>query len=169
MGYFDGLVDGLFKKDSQGRSLFYPWGILGYGFIVETEAQHIQIRSHIKKIYVATLPAIIIIQITFGIWLNLILLPAFYIWYYFTIKKISHNLEKATEVLKISEAYKNSSESHDLPMLILGEVFSIGFIVAGLWMLANDKKPFIGFLSVCFFGFGAITFGYMILTKVRNK
>jgi len=29
MGYFDGLTDGIFKSDREGRILVYPWGILG--------------------------------------------------------------------------------------------------------------------------------------------
>lgn len=34
MGYFNGLVSGLFKLDKAGRVVFYPWGVLGKGYII---------------------------------------------------------------------------------------------------------------------------------------
>ena len=49
MGYYDGLTDGQFKKDSQGRDLFFPYGAFGLGFIFESESQRHQIRNVLKS------------------------------------------------------------------------------------------------------------------------
>jgi hypothetical protein len=34
MGYFDGLTAAAFKKDTQGRDLFFIWGKFGKGRVV---------------------------------------------------------------------------------------------------------------------------------------
>jgi hypothetical protein len=33
MGYFDALTSSSFKKDESGKTVFYPWGVLGKGHI----------------------------------------------------------------------------------------------------------------------------------------
>ena len=33
MNYFDGLSNNLFKKDSNGNLIYFPWGIFGKGYI----------------------------------------------------------------------------------------------------------------------------------------
>ena len=38
MGYFDGLTDGVFKTDSEGKFLFYPWGVPGKGYILPDDS-----------------------------------------------------------------------------------------------------------------------------------
>ena len=45
MGYFDGLTDGAFKKDSFGNTLLFPWGIFGSGFIIKSKETHEKIRK----------------------------------------------------------------------------------------------------------------------------
>ena len=34
MGYFDGLTAGSFKKDAEGRELFFFWGKFGKGRVI---------------------------------------------------------------------------------------------------------------------------------------
>lgn len=169
VGYFDGVTDAAFKKDSQGRNLFFPWGIFGSGFIVESEEQRNQIRNFFKKMYMVIVPTIIIIQMAVGFWLNLVLIPVYCVWYYFTIKKITQNLPRTTERLKTSEAYKNSAKSHNLPTLIFLELTSLGFVATGVWLLTIGKGSFNAYARMGFFGLGAVIFGYMIVEKIKNK
>jgi len=169
MSYFDGLTDGAFKTDASGNTLFYPWGILGSGVIVESEEKKKKIRNFIKKISIFTLPAIIIIQITVGFWLNLILLPIFGIWYYFSIKHITKDLNITNKKLTISESYNNSAKSFGFLTLIFLEFGSIVFVVLGIWTLWIDKESLIAYASIGFFSLCAIAFGYMIVAKFRNK
>lgn len=37
MGYFEGLTNGNFKKDRDGNTIFFPWGILGKGRVLPDE------------------------------------------------------------------------------------------------------------------------------------
>lgn len=48
MGFFKRLTDSSFKVNGQGNTLFYPWGILGRGYIlpdIETEKKDSKIYN----------------------------------------------------------------------------------------------------------------------------
>jgi hypothetical protein len=169
MGYFDGLTDAVFKEDSSGNTLFYPWGIFGAGFVIDSEEKKNQIRGLIKKIYIVMLPVLIITQATVGFWLNLALFSIFLIWYIFMVKKISKDLPKSKDKLKLSESYKNSAKSHNLPILILLELVSIGFVTAGIWMLQNGKSTVAAYASIGFFSLCSVASGYMVMVKIKDK
>ncbi len=169
MGYFDGVTDAIFKKDASGNTLFYPWGIFGSGFIIDSEDRKDQIRGLIKTIYIIMIPAIVIIQVTVGAWLNLVLLPVFIVWYCFTVKKLTKGLQKTEEKLRVSEAYKNSAKSHNLPTLIILEFTSLGFVGLGIWILLKGKNPLIAYAAIGLFGLCSVAIGYMIIAKIRQK
>lgn len=169
MGYFDGLTDASFKKDAQGSDLFFPWGIFGSGYVIESELQKNQIRNFIKNTYIMTFSVLAIIQVFVGSWLNLVLLPIYYIWYYRAIDKMTQNLQRSNEKLTSSESYKNSARSHNLRTLILCELGSLGFIAIGLWLIKSGKELLIGYASLGFFGFCAVVIAYMIFAKIKGS
>jgi hypothetical protein len=47
MGYFDGLAASSFKTDDKGNTVFFPWGILGKGYILP-EDKKVSIRCSFK-------------------------------------------------------------------------------------------------------------------------
>lgn len=169
MGYFDGLTDSVFKKNALGDTLFYPRGILGSGFIIDSEDKKNQIRGFYKKSLMVMLTTCIFIQIAVGFWLNLVFLTVFEVWYYFMAKKITKDLSKTEEKMKFFESSANSAKSHKLPILILLELSSLGFVAAGIWLLQVGKSSAIALASIVFFGLCAIDIGYMILIKIKNK
>lgn len=169
MGYFDGLADAVFKKDLAGNTLFYPFGVMGSGYVLESDDQRALIRTFYKKMYMVMLPTIVVVQVAIGWWLNVALLPVFYVWYYFYAKKITKRLTKSAEKLKVSEAYKNSAKSHNLTQLIFLELISIGFVAIGFWILLTGRNQFIALSSIGFFGLCGVAIGYMIFAKIRSK
>ena len=59
MGYFNGLTAASFKKDAEGRDLFFLWGKLGKGRVIPSEADGAWIRRYLKIYYVCVLVAIV--------------------------------------------------------------------------------------------------------------
>lgn len=57
MGYFDGLTDACFKNDSSSNPLFYPWGVIGSGFVLESEEKKKINKFFMVEIEVALYPA----------------------------------------------------------------------------------------------------------------
>ncbi len=168
MGYFDGLAEASFKKDSLGRNLFFPYGALGSGFILESEEHKNKIRKFFKIIYIILLPTIIVIQIAVGFWLNLALIPFFHIWFYFTMKKITRNLTSSNEKLKIAESFKNSARSQSLAILIALEISSLVFFAAGILILVKNIDLIMGLLITAFYGLCAVVIGRMIIYKINK-
>jgi hypothetical protein len=37
MGFFNALTSSGFKTGQDGRKLFFPWGVLGRGYIIDSE------------------------------------------------------------------------------------------------------------------------------------
>ncbi len=169
MGYFDGLTDASFKKDSQGKDLFFPWGILGSGYVLESEEQKEKFRKFFKTMYLTVFLTIFIIQIIFTAWINILLLPAFYIWFHLTIKKMTKGLQKSNEKLKTYEAYQNSAKSHNLITLILLEGVAFLFVAGGVFIISRDEKAWIGYLCIAFFSFCSVAIGYMIYSKIKKN
>ena len=44
MGYFDALTSGYFKTAPDGRKLFFPWGVLGRGYAIDSEQDYERLR-----------------------------------------------------------------------------------------------------------------------------
>src|SRR3954470_22575522 len=65
MGYFDGLANSAFKKDGQGRDLFFPNGILGKGRILPDAETAAKLRHKVVQFYklfmFGGLPAIVVL------------------------------------------------------------------------------------------------------------
>jgi hypothetical protein len=169
MGYFDGLVDASFKKDSQGKDLFFPWGVLAKGYVLETAEKKNQIRKVLKNTYMFMFPIIILVQVVFGVKLNLILLVIFMAWFLWWIGNVTKGLAKSTETMKMSEAYKNSAKSHNLWILVLLELTSFMFVAVSVFILIYGNAPLIGWTGIIFFGLCTAAIGYMIASKISSK
>lgn len=168
MGYFDGLVSGSFKKDAQGNSVFYPWGIMGKGYILRTVAEEEKLRGALKLNYMIMLPAIIIIQIAVGAWLNFILVPVYIVLFTLWVYRTTRGLERSFEKITVAESYKSSAKAHNLPTLIILEICAIGFVAIGVWMIVEGEPLFMPVLCILLFGAAALAIGYMIVQKVRG-
>lgn len=169
MGYFDGLADAIFKKDTEQKTVFYPWGVLGSGLIIENEEQKKRVRSIIKRMYIIMLPTIIILQLTVGLWANAALLPLYLIWYFLWAKKLSKTLNKSEEKLKLSEAYRNSAKSHNLAMLLVLELACFTFLGLAVLLIMKNGLVWQGVVSIVLFGLSSIAIGYMIVVKVKSE
>jgi hypothetical protein len=168
MGYFDGLVDGLFKTDKKGAHLFYPNGILGKGCILPDESAKNRVRKFFKRWFAVGLFLIIGVQVLFGWKLNVFFVGPILISSYFILtRKHLSGLNIAQEKLSYSESIKNSARSHNLVTLILLFLFSICFVGGGLFVMINKSQEwFLGLTCIITFGLAGVEFGRMIKIKI---
>ena len=78
MSYFDGLTDGVFKTDPEGKFLFYPWGVLGKGYVLPDDSKKQQLRKFITLWYKVSLPLIVGIGVGVGWIFTLVLCHLFF-------------------------------------------------------------------------------------------
>lgn len=169
MGYFDGLTEASFKKDSQGQTLFFPWGVIGKGYIVTDSKKEAQLRKFTKLNYMITLPVVIFNQVVFGYVPNLILLPIYLITFVLLLKKYTSGLPIATDKLKVAEAYKNSARKHSLFTLVALGLSSLIFTIMGVIFIVEGRNVILGAFAVALFGFTTAAMAYMSWNKIKNK
>ena len=59
MGYFDALTSGYFKTAPDGRKLFFPWGVLGRGYTIDSEQDYERLRRQVKAYTIVSLVLIV--------------------------------------------------------------------------------------------------------------
>ena len=171
MGYFDGLTDGSFKTDSEGRHVYFPWGVMGKGYVLPNEEKKEEIRSFLKRYYQVGLILIIGAQIFVGWQLNLlVVLPILLIAFYVRKRTLLEGIPISNAKLTTSESFVASAKSHNLATLWLLEVFSLLFVVGGVFIMASSGGSIlIGLLSVVFFGLTSIVIGRMLIVKSKSR
>lgn len=169
MGYFDGLTDGAFKTDAEGRHLFYPWGVFGTGYILEVEERYQAVRQFcMHTIIFGGLGLIAVLGIV-GWWPGAAFILGFVLWYYFAVRRIIKDLQPSPERLGVAEAYRNSAKSQNILLLISMEIFTIAVLATGVWMLQSGENFLLAFAVVVFSGLTSFAIGYMILVKFRHR
>jgi len=169
MGYFKGLVDINFKIDDKGRTLFYPWGVLGRGYIVPNKSKEHQIKRFKIIYHIISIPCMsfIAVAILAGWTKGLIFVFIFPLCYYLGTVLLLKWLPIVSDTkLGIKESYINSSKSHSAITLWLMLICSVLLIFAGIIVIVFDKTAWlIGSICILFFGVCACVVGYMIKTR----
>jgi len=84
MGYFDALANSSFKKDSGGRWLFFPHGVLGRGYIIESEQDYQTLRRRFLAFIVPSLVlivgAVLLLGILGGVVVGLLYMLVHLLW-----------------------------------------------------------------------------------------
>jgi hypothetical protein len=165
MGYFDGMASALFKKDEDGGTVFYPWGVLGKGRLLPDEAAERRVSRFVKVYNQTSLVLIIGVVLFFQWWYSAVLLPILYIWYYLQCEALVSTYPVSHSKLTIKQANAGAAVGFGKPVLRLLVVGSASLVTAALWMTVSSQtidQTAIGFLGVLFFGAGAIKAVYML-------
>lgn len=164
MGYFEGLTDATFKQDSNGNTLFYPWGVLGKGRILKDAETRDQLRNFILLYYKVSLPTAIVLAVLRQWWLLGIAGVALLAWFLLKSRSLLKDCPVSEERLTLKEGYRNSAASHNALTLWLLLVVSLLFSAAGgLLLLAG--KTLVGLLTLTLFGACSAAFIYMLKSK----
>jgi hypothetical protein len=173
MGYFDGLTAAAFKKDAQGRDLFFIWGKFGKGRVVPTAADGIAVRNYLKNYYIGIIIGIVPMVmvagksfeprwfLTIGIFMVLALaalVPLF---------RRTAQWEIADERLTYREAMSASATAHGAGSLWFLVVLSGLFVAGGLFLLVATDATWIGLLCTLLFGACLGVFVWMLIVRRR--
>ena len=174
MGYFDGLTAAAFKKDSQGRDLFFIWGKFGKGRVVPTEADGMSVRSYLKNYYICVIVGIVPMVMLSGkafeprwflaIGIFMVLALAALVPLFLRTRQWA----VADERLTYREAMSASAAAHGAVSLWFLAALSAVFVAVGAFLLlATDAMP-IGLSLVVFFGGCLGVFVWMLVMRRRG-
>lgn len=168
MGYFDAITSGSFKTAPDGRQLFFPWGVIGHGYVIPTDAEYHRLRRQ-TKIYTAVSLALIIAvaMMQHFLWtlgVGGVLMAAYAAWAYVQMRR----LQPTDERLSYRESLSTQAFLHNKVVLWAMEVVSILYVVTGLVILVVDPQSWLIALgSVVFFGACAVVFARMLMLRKR--
>jgi hypothetical protein len=164
MGYFNALASGIIKKDGQNRSVYYPWGVLGKGYVLPTEAHETQIKTLVIRFYQIMFALIFIMLLFRAFWLTLPLCLGLAGWFLYSSYRFTQALEISQEKLTLKEAYTNSGKQHNLIVLWILLGVSVIFTCFGLLLLLVGKLG-AGLFFTTLFGLCTAAIGYMVKVK----
>lgn len=134
MEHFGGLTKAQFKTDERGRDLFYPWGVFGKGFVLDSPRKKEEIRQFIKFHTIASLSLFLFTAFTFNGFYAFGLLPVLYFWYWYRMNRLLDSLETTSEKGGIREGYRVSAQSYDVGVLWFYEVSFVLLVMAGFYI-----------------------------------
>jgi len=177
MGYFDGLTNGAFKTDKQGRRLFFLYGKLGKPRLLPTEADEQSMRAKFKSFYKYTffvlIPVIVVLNaflarsVTTLVLVGAALIIPMYVWLEIQARKYP----KVDGTLTFAEAYSNSAAGHNYWTLIALTALSGLFVLLGVLIIAigNPEDRWIGIACALFFGACGVVIGWMARLKSKQR
>ena len=147
MAQFDALGEVLFKKDVEGNTVFYKWGVLGRGVIIDTEERKVRIVAFVSRYYLLTFALIFLMQFlilvmhreiiqTTLLFLGIALVMAG--WYLQAVGKLTHGLEYSTTRLTMENSWQTTAGKMPRYVIVGGFIAMIllsGFSLAALFFL----------------------------------
>lgn len=171
MGYFEGITANYFKTDEEGRTVFYPYGILGRGFIVPEERKT-DVRRIVTTYTLTSLPIAIAATALLKWWLVLsAVLPVYLLAFSLHLTKLTSTFEKSSHKLTVPAVFESafsSINSCNLLTLWLIEIGSVLFLLTGIYLIITSPQDWYkGALPIAFFGF--MVFAGMKMAKARKR
>jgi Ca2+/Na+ antiporter len=168
MGYFDALSSACFKTAQDGRRLFFPWGVLGRGYVIESEQDSKRIEHEIKIFMIVSLILVIGFG-QFGFYLQSFVVAALLIgvyvvraWY------LLRRLQRSDERLSLKESTASQARAHSALSLWLLEISSLVMLGGSVLMFFSaPEKRLVAFAGIVLFGAGAALFAIQLVQRNR--
>ncbi len=168
MGYFDGLASGIIKKDKDNQPVYYPWGVLGKGYVLPNAERETAIKNMVILFY----------QLFFGLFfvhlfvlknilIFAILTIALIVWFLLKSRQLTKDCPKSNEKLTLKEGYTNSAKAHNKTVLWILLVVAVIATLGGVAVLFSGKLLILGFIMTLLFSASSAAIYYMI--QVKNK
>lgn len=155
----------IFRYDYKGRPIYYPWGILGKGYILPDESEKIRISRYVKVFNIIGM-SIAFIGSLISFVFFILFFPIFIIFHYLIISRLIKNYPVSALDLTYYESLKLNAQGSSkklLWFLVILSLFMVIFSIGALFM--KPDNPFIAFTGIVLFGFCAFIFYMMLKMK----
>ena len=163
-GFFEAWAECLFKVDTQGHLLFFPWGIFGRGYVVPSQQRHeglLNVQAKLLKL--SLIGSIVIVSLAQPPLLALLVLPPFYLGYSLWLRRTTRGWLLSTERLSIRESLAAQSNAFGRPLLWTLLLGSLLFVLAGIWLLAVRPDEWLtSTAAILFFGLCSAAYARML-------
>lgn len=161
-----------FKTATDGRRLFFPWGVLGRGYVVAGDADYERIRGMRKTFLLISVVLIaggLILQRQSQIApLSIVIgyAAAYAVWTRFTLA----GLPTAQERLTMREVVALHPKAYSPFLLWPLEIGALLFVIGGIVVVLKAPNPSPSdFGGIVFFGLCAAVFAYMLVLRASLR
>ena len=93
MAFLDRMTDSWFKTNNSGQVAFYPWGILGKGYILGGDEKEKQVRRFGRRFLLFGLGLVFLTIVTVGPAFGLLWLPFSTLFYWWRVNSMLKGCE----------------------------------------------------------------------------
>ena len=171
MGYLEELTIGSFRKDAEGRNVFYPYGIMGKGYILPDAERVPRMRSSMHGLYLMILGCGIPFILLYGV----VAMPRAYligavaiavIGAHLFVRNLVRGLPYSPERITLQEVRRNVARGDSAALLVLMAIASGICLLISIVVVA-PRKGSIGLAGAAFFG---MSFGtYMRKARLKRQ
>ena len=161
-GLTDPIVANLYRRTSDGRTLFCPWGNLGRAYVVPPEREK-ELTTFVRRLYITMIVTIGILTPFLHFW-TLALTPVFIGAWYYKYWSFSRTLEvdpAGPPPFDRQQAFVRSARASGAVRLWLFLILSLAFVATGVWMrsIGDRHATFV----IVVFGLAAIVFAAQLI------
>jgi hypothetical protein len=153
MGYFDALTSAYFKTTPDGRKLFFPWGVLGRGYAIDSEQDYERLRRQVKAYTIVSMVLVIGLA-ALRAYVGAVVIGALLISFYLGwMRYLLRGLHQSDERLSLQDSMTSQARAHSATGLWLLQIGALVFVALGIVMLVVDPDNWPTALgSIVFFG-----------------
>jgi hypothetical protein len=168
-GYFNALTSGYFKTTEDGRRLFYPWGVLGRGYVIPSAEAYGRLHRRIT-IYQIVAMVLVVGAVAGGFYIAAFVIAALLIGFYVAwTSQLLRGLERSEERLSFDESMATRARAFGAGWLWFLEGISLLFVAAGVGMLFTEPGQWpVALASTAFFAFCAAMIARMLVLRRRG-
>lgn len=169
MGYFEGLTSGYFKTTPDGRRLFFPWGVLGRGYVVGSELDYERLRGQIKIFVIAGMALMLGTVALQRFLAGLLVLAALYVFYLAWTRYLVRGLQQSDERLSLLESMNLQAREQSPILLWVAGIGSIVLVAASVLIFALDPDNWLAVTAgLVVFGLCAASTAFMLTLRRRT-
>jgi hypothetical protein len=165
MGYLDGLIESVFQKREDNKSVFYPNGLLGHGYCLTKDAEA-NLKQFLNRYLKIMFPIIIFSLLILGVYTVFTVIIMLSV-YYIKIYKILSKAEKVRKRLNYKKSVRSMAKVFGTPICVLMLCFSLILTLVSAPMIFSEEDRYLGIFGFIIFG-GASVYS-TILFKFSMK
>ena len=170
MGYFDALTSSSFKTAPDGSHVFFPWGVMGRGYVIPSQQDYERLRQQLKT-YMIVIMALIIGTVASQQYIAAFAVAAaLMVFYLIWIRYQLRGLQRSDERLTVNDSFTTQARTHSLAGLWTLQIVSLVFVAAGIFILVVEPAKWLtGLACIIFFGLCAAVFSWMLVLRRRSS
>jgi hypothetical protein len=164
----DPIVANLYRRTSDGRTLFCPWGNFGRAYIVPPDREA-ELSSFVRRLYLVMLGTIPVAAMLLH-WWAITLAPVFTSIWFYRYWSFSRTLDvdpSGPPPFDRRQAFMNAARASGAARLWFFLCISLVFAAGGVWVLTLGDRE--GIVLVALFGLGVVVFGVQLIMLGRKR